>query len=114
MVRREKSLGRARPGVSGLDRGTTRTYGAGGGRSDGGSCARALRALRAHGHGLYGLYGLTRTPSTSLLVYSSSLKLLRHPASLVSFRQASLDAHLRLHRPTPAWAFLAGLSALGP
>jgi hypothetical protein len=47
-------------------------------------------------------------------LYSSSLKLLRHPASLVSFRQASLDAHLRLHRPTPAWAFLAGLSALGP
>ena len=78
----------------------------------------------AHAHGLYGLYGLTGTGSTGFTgsrallphhyYYSSSLKLLRHPASLVSFRQASLDAHLRLHRPTPAWAFLAGLSALGP
>lgn len=64
----------------------------------------------AHAHGLYGLYGLTRTgstgsmgftgsrapphctPSTSL--YSSSLKLPRHPPSLVSFRQASLDTQL--------------------
>ena len=74
-----------------------------------GSRARALRALRAHAHSFHII----------IVFNSSSLKLLRHPASLVSFRQASLDAHLRLHRPTPAWAFLAvlglpGLSALGP
>ena len=78
----------------------------------------------AHAHGLYGLYGLTGTGSTG---FTGSRALLPHhycipqasscldtQLALVSFRQASLDAHLRLHRPTPAWAFLAGLSALGP